>query len=136
MATNKEKFNRKYGFEKGSGHSVAEISRKTGISTSILNEVKNRGRGARKTNPSSVRNMKGVKGGAGTKMSADQWGQARIYSFVMGGKTQSTADRDLWQKAKGKKKVENKNKKKNINTKVNGAKDSKTKTKEKRYKGK
>jgi len=37
-------------------------------------------------------------------MSATQWGQARIYSFVMGGKTQSTADKDLWEKHKGKKK--------------------------------
>ncbi len=134
MATNKEKFNRKYGFEKGSGHSVAEISRKTGISTSILNEVKNRGRGARKSNPGSVRNMKGVKGGAGTKMSADQWGQARIYSFVMGGKTQSTADKDLWAKAKGKKPVENKNKKKSTNS-LNGKEGtSKGKTKSKGYK--
>lgn len=140
MATNKEKFNRKYGFEKGSGHSIAEISRKTGVSTSILNEVKNRGRGARKSNPQSVRRASdgkkvGGKSLAG-KMSADQWGQARVYSFVMGGKTQSTADKDLWAKHKGKrtqpKKVENKNKK-NISNKVNGAKD-KTKEKGKGYK--
>ena len=140
MATNKEKFNRKYGFEKGSGHSIAEISRKTGVSTSILNEVKNRGRGARKSNPQSVRSVSDGKKRGGSslagKMSADQWGQARVYSFVMGGKTQSTADKDLWAKHKGKKtqpqKIENKNKNKKSTNKVNG----KEGTREKGYKGK
>ncbi len=104
VITNKQKFNKKYGFKADEGHSMAEISRLTGVSTNILSQVMSRGRGARKTNPGSVRNMKGVKGGAGQKMSATQWGQARIYSFVMGGKTQSTADKDLWEKHKGKKK--------------------------------
>ena len=105
MPTNKEKFNKKYGFSKDAGHSVAEISRKTGISTSILNEVAKRGRGAHKSNPQSVRRASdgkkvGGKSLAG-KMSAQQWGQARIYSFVMGGKTRTTADKDLWAKHKG-----------------------------------
>ncbi len=104
VLTNKNKFNKKYGFKADAPHSMAEISRLTGVSTSILSQVMSRGRGARKTNPGSVRNTKGVKGGAGAKMSATQWGQARIYSFVMGGKTQSTADKDLWQKHKSKKK--------------------------------
>ncbi len=76
MAINKEKFNRKYGFEKGSGHSIAEISRKTGVSTSILNEVKNRGRGARKSNPQSVRRASDGKKVGGKslegKISADE----------------------------------------------------------------
>jgi hypothetical protein len=31
-------------------------------------------------------------------MSPQQWAVARIYSFVMGGKTRSTADADLWKK--------------------------------------
>ena len=112
VQTNKQKFNKKYGFKPDAPHSMAEISRLTGVSTSILSQVMSRG--ARKTNPSSVRNTKGVKGGAGAKMSATQWGQARIYSFVMGGKTQSTADKDLWQKHKGKK---------NINKGKDGKKD-------------
>ncbi len=103
MPTNKQKFNKKYGFKADAPHSMAEISRLTGVSTSILSQVMARGRGARKSNPGSVRNTAGVKGGPGAKMSATQWGQARIYSFVMGGKTQSTADKDLWQKHKGKK---------------------------------
>ncbi len=112
--TNKQKFNKKYGFKPDEGHSIAEISRLTGVSTSILNQVMSRGKGARKSNPSSVRNAKTGKKTGGTslagKMSAQQWGQARIYSFVMGGKTQSTADKDLWEKHKGKKKSINTNK--------------------------
>ena len=30
----------------------------------------------------------------------EQWAMARVYSFVMGGKTQKTADKDLWEKHK------------------------------------
>ena len=33
-------------------------------------------------------------------MSKEAWSFARIYSFVMGGKTQKTADKDLWLKYK------------------------------------
>ena len=33
-------------------------------------------------------------------MGPQQWAMARIYSFVMGGKTQKTADADLWAKHK------------------------------------
>jgi hypothetical protein len=32
------------------------------------------------------------------------WSRARVYSFVTGGKTRSTADKDLWEKYKAKKK--------------------------------
>lgn len=95
VVTNRQKFNKKYKFPLNSSHSRNEISRLSGVSMKVLNEVYKRGVGARKTNPSSVRNLKGVKGGAGTKMSAQQWGTARIYSYVMKGKTYSTADKDL-----------------------------------------
>ncbi len=98
VVTNRQKFNKKYGFTLNASHSVNEISKLSGVSVSILNEVKKRGMGARKTNPSSVRNLQGVKGGGGQKMSAVQWGVARIYSFVMNGKTRKTADKDLWKK--------------------------------------
>ena len=104
MPTNKEKFNKRYGFSKDKGHSKAEISKLTGISMSILNKVYDRGVGAHRNNPSSVRNVKGVKGGGGKKMGPQQWAMARIYSFVMGGKTRSTADKDLWEKHKKNKK--------------------------------
>jgi len=98
VLTNKQKFNKKYGFDKDASHSKKEISRLTGVSMSILNEVAKRGGGAYANNFSSVRNVKGVKGGAGKKMSINQWKIARIYSFVMGGTTQKTTDKDLWQK--------------------------------------
>ncbi len=110
MPTNKEKYNKKYGFKLKESHSIDDISKTSGIKKSILQEVYNRGVGARKSNPSSVRSLSGKKVGGSSlkgKMSGEQWGQARIYSFVVGGKTQSTADKDLWEKH-----MKNKNKKK------------------------
>ena len=98
VLTNRQKFNKKYGFDKDASHSKKEISKLTGVSMSILNEVAKRAGGAYANNFSSVRNVKGVKGGAGKKMSINQWKIARIYSFVMGGTTQKTTDKDLWQK--------------------------------------
>jgi hypothetical protein len=102
VETNKMKFNKRHGQPPNQSNSLADIARLSGISKSILDEVMSRGRGAHKTNPQSVRNIKGVKGGGGQKMSATQWGMARVYSFVMGGKTRTTADKDLWAKHKGK----------------------------------
>jgi len=77
MPTYKEKFNKKYGFKKDASHSIAEISRLTGYKVSGLRTIKKKGEGAYYSNPQSVR--KNVK-------SASQWGTARIYSAVMGGK--------------------------------------------------
>ena len=105
VETNKMKYNKKYGYSKDESHSIADISKKTGIKKSILDEVMSRGKGARKSNPESVRSLDGKKRGGKSlkgKMSAEQWGMARIYSFVMGGKTRTTADKDLWEKHKKK----------------------------------
>ena len=77
MPTYKQKFNKKYGFPKDAGHSIAEISRLTGYKVSGLRTIKKKGEGAFRSNPQSVRPQ--VK-------SATQWGIARIYSAVMGGK--------------------------------------------------
>jgi len=88
--TYKNKFNRKYKQPLSQPNSKADISRLTKIPVSILDQVYYRGIGAFKTNRAAVRPS--VK-------SAEQWGYARIYSFVMGGKTQKTADADLWKKA-------------------------------------
>ncbi len=57
-----------------------------------LREVLNRGYGAYETDPGSVRNTKGVKGGPGPKMSATTWARARVNSFCRGSKKH---DRDL-----------------------------------------
>ena len=108
MSTNKNKFNKKYGFKLDEGHSKAEISRLTGIPRSILDQVFDRGVGARKTNPESVRSATTGKkiGGRSLKgkMSAEQWGYGRIYSFVMKQPgTWGKADKDLAEKVKAKK---------------------------------
>ena len=108
MPTNKQKFNAKYKFPKDAPHSKAEISRLTGIPRSILDDVFDRGVGARKSNPESVRSAStGKKVGGRSlkgKMSAEQWGMARIYSFIMKGKgTWGRADKDLAEKVKKKK---------------------------------
>jgi hypothetical protein len=98
MTTNKQKFNKRYKQPLNKPNSKKDISRLTGISMSILDKVYDRGVGAHRNNPSSVRNIKGVKGGGGPKMSAQQWAMARIYSFAVGGTTRRTTDADLWKK--------------------------------------
>jgi len=108
MSSNKNKFNKKYGFKLDEGHSKAEISRLTGIPRSILDQVFDRGVGARKTNPESVRSATtGKKVGGRSlkgKMSAEQWGYGRVYSFVMKQPgTWGRADKDLAEKVKKKK---------------------------------
>lgn len=77
VLTYKNKFNTKYGFQKDTSHSLIEIAKLTGYKLSGLQIIYNKGIGAYKTNPSSVRPM--VK-------SKDQWAYARVYSAVMGGK--------------------------------------------------
>jgi len=76
VETFKHRFNRKYGFPKDTPHSLTEISKLTGYKLSGLQTIFNKGVGAFRTNPASVRPS--VK-------SPEQWGQARIYSAVMGG---------------------------------------------------
>tara|TARA_E500000318_G_scaffold109407_1_gene122299 strand:- start:115 stop:429 length:315 start_codon:yes stop_codon:yes gene_type:complete len=103
VETNKQKFNKRYKQPLSTSNSLSDIAKLSGISKSILQQVYNRGVGAWKNNPGSVRNVKGVKGGPGKKMSKEQWAIARVYSFVMGGKTRTTTDKDLWAKHKSKK---------------------------------
>jgi len=77
VVTYKNKFNAKYGFAKDEAHSIADVSKITGYKKSGLDTIFNKGVGAFKTNPGSVRPS--VK-------SPEQWAMARIYSAVMGGK--------------------------------------------------
>lgn len=76
--TYKQKFNKKYGFEPTEPHSLMEIAKITGFKKSGLETIFDKGVGAFKTNPQSVR--KGIR-------SPEQWAQARVYSAVMGGAT-------------------------------------------------
>jgi len=77
VQTYKNKFNALYGFTKDTSHTIAEIAKLTGYKKSGLEVIMEKGQGAYFSNPSSVRPV--VK-------SPEQWGMARIYSAVMGGK--------------------------------------------------
>ena len=79
VLTYKQKYNKKYGFPKDESHSLSDIAKKTGYKRSGLQTIYNKGIGAYKTNPGSVRPQ--VK-------SKEQWAMARVYSAVMGGKAQ------------------------------------------------
>ena len=94
VMTNKMKFNKRYGQPLNKSNSKKDISKLTGISMSILDDVYDRGMGAFRTNRGAVRPS--VK-------SPQQWAMARVYSFAVGGTTRRTADKDLWQKHKSKK---------------------------------
>jgi hypothetical protein len=109
VLTNKNKFNIKYGFKRNEPHSIAEIAKLSGISKSILQSAYNRGVGARKTNPESVRSVKDGKKRGGTslvgKMSANAWGMGRVYGFVMKNPKQvgeGKPDNDLFKRIKRK----------------------------------
>ena len=70
--TNKMKFNKKYGQKLQTANGKDDISKLTGISMKILDEVYYRGMGAFKNNRGAVRPS--VK-------SPQQWAMARIYSL-------------------------------------------------------
>ena len=92
--TNKHKFNEKYKQPKNEPNSKKDITKLTGIPMKILDEVFDRGVGAFKTNPESVRK---------TVKSPEQWAMGRVYSFVMKQKgTWGKADKDLADKVRKK----------------------------------
>src|SRR6056300_377163 len=68
--------------------SLAKKAEASGISVSILKQVYKRGVAAWRT-------------GHRPGTTPEQWGHARINSFITGGKTRTTADADLWKKHKG-----------------------------------
>jgi hypothetical protein len=74
--TYKNRFNKKFGFAPDEPHTIAEIAKITGFEKSGLDVIFNKGIGAFKTNPASVRPS--VK-------SPEKWAQARVYSAVIGG---------------------------------------------------
>ena len=105
VITNKDRYNSKYGFPKGTSHSKRDISKTTGIPMSILNQVYDRGLAARRSNPTSVRRVSdGKKTGTNTlkgKMSGNMWAFGRIFSFVMKRPgTWQKADKDISEKVK------------------------------------
>tara|TARA_R110001592_G_scaffold131300_1_gene345019 strand:- start:1251 stop:1523 length:273 start_codon:yes stop_codon:yes gene_type:complete len=71
--TYKQDFNRKYKQPLNQSNSIKQISDLTGYEMKGLKVIYNKGIGAYKTNPSSVR--KNVR-------SPEQWAQARLYASV------------------------------------------------------
>ncbi len=87
---NSKLFKQKHGISPDQSLSLADVARLSGMPRAALQEVYNKGVGAYKTNPESVRPM--VK-------SAEQWAMARVYSFVMKRKTTfGGADKHIAQK--------------------------------------
>jgi hypothetical protein len=72
-----------------STEALKKKSASSGISTAILRQVYKRGVAAWRT-------------GHRPGTTPQQWGMARVNSFITGGKTRRTADKDLWAKHKGK----------------------------------
>lgn len=85
--TYREKFLDRYELPDRS-YSLEEVSKITSVPLNILQEVYNRGIGAYKTNPQSVRLkgsfVKNVAAPMSKKLSKEQWANARVMSFVMG----------------------------------------------------
>ena len=73
---------------------VKSASKRSGISKSNLLKSYKRGIGAHRTNPGSVRNIRGVKGGPGPKMSKERWACARVNKLARL-KGRAGYDRDL-----------------------------------------
>ena len=74
--TYKQKFNKKYGFNKDESHTLAEVSKITGYKLNGLKTIYSKGQGAYYTNPNSVRKH---------ITSSQEWAMARICSSAMGG---------------------------------------------------
>jgi len=73
VETYKQKFNKKYGNPKNQPNSLKDISDQTGYKLSGIKTIFNKGKGAYKSNPQSVRpNVK----------SPEQWAYARVYAAV------------------------------------------------------
>jgi hypothetical protein len=88
--------------------SLTGLAQKSGIPRSALQEVYNRGVGAWKNNPQSVRLKKDFSKNPNmgafprsARLSKEQWAMARVYSFVDHGKTYHTADADIARKIHG-----------------------------------
>ena len=88
----KDKYNKKFGYPTSTSHNLEQISKDTRVSLKGLQQIYNKGIGAFKTNPSSVRP---------TVKSKEQWAMARVYSAVMGGKASKIDSNELKMKTGG-----------------------------------
>lgn len=86
-----KKYREKFGEEvinESADEAIRKKSEDSGVSFSILKQVYERGFAAWRT-------------GHRPGTTPHQWAMARINSFLVGGKTRTTADADLWKKHKG-----------------------------------
>lgn len=102
MKTHRQRFLEKHGIPEDFSLSLPQIARLSKIPLVALQEVYNRGVGAWKSNPESVRlrsdfskNPDMAKYPRSARLSKEQWALARVYSFVDKGKTFRTADADI-----------------------------------------
>ena len=80
-------FKKMHNIPKDQSLSLSQIAKLSGMPLKALQEVFNKGIGAYKTNPESVRPQ---------VTSKEQWAYARVYSFVMKRKTTfGKADKDI-----------------------------------------
>lgn len=97
--THKKDFLKLYGLPENTSLSIEDISALTGIPTEALQIVYNRGIGAWKSSAVGIRRTSDGKKDYSTsragKMGKERWAAARVYSFVMMGKTWETADHDV-----------------------------------------
>jgi len=100
--THRQQVLKALGLPLNSSLSLEELAEATDLPLAALQEVFNRGVGAAKTQPSSIR-IKGTfeknpdlsKYPRSARLSNEQWAMARVYSFVNKGKTFQTADADI-----------------------------------------
>lgn len=95
MSTYKQKFNKKHGQPLNESNSIAKIARLSGISKKEADKIVEKGKAAFYNNRGAVRPQ--VK-------SATQWGIARLYSAVMGGKAAKVDKNELKRGKKAKRK--------------------------------
>jgi len=103
MSTRREKFLKKVKLPLNKSYSLKQLSDVSKVPKKILQDVYNRGIGAYKTSPLSVRMKdtykKNIKAPMSKKLSKEQWASARVYSFLEGNKAHDT---DLRKKLKKK----------------------------------
>jgi hypothetical protein len=96
--THRENFIEKNGLEERS-YSLKELSTISKVPMKVLREVYNRGIGAYKTNPQSVRMKgsfkKGVNAPMSKKLSKEQWAMARVYAWINKSKVFHNQDSDI-----------------------------------------
>jgi hypothetical protein len=102
MMTHRLNVLKKFGLPPTTHMSLSALAKHSKIPKEALQEVYNRGIGAYKSNPESVR----VKGTfakdpsvpLSMKLSKEQWAFARVYSFIDRGTTFHTTDSDIARK--------------------------------------